>query len=276
MGIFNFLFGKKKENKKQSVPPTNNTDKINHQQKTTEVEVKKENVSTEPQINKAPLEKAPTDRVQKTEVISKPKDNTSVSKKVSASSGVSVKKEENDTSAKTKAPESQKTSPQKITPKPVLKKEEVKPEAVPPKKDETIIDSKTTRSGKFEIKKAKDGRYVFNLYASNHVIVATSQVYTSSQSAMTGIKSVMTNAAKAPVEDQTLKNFTALSFPKWELYQDKGGQFRFRLLAANGSCVVHSQGYTTKANCKKGIDSIVKFAEDAEISKAYLKKDDEK
>ena len=105
--------------------------------------------------------------------------------------------------------------------------------------------------GAFEIKKSKDGRFVFNLYAANRVIVATSQIYSSSTSAVNGIKSVIANAEKAAIEDHTLKTFTAQNFPKWEIYIDKAGQFRFRLLATNGSCICHSQGYTQKSTCKK-------------------------
>ncbi len=137
---------------------------------------------------------------------------------------------------------------------------------------EVITESKVIKSGKFEIKKSKDGRFVFNLYASNNLIVATSQVYSSSTSAMNGIKSVIANAASAPIEDQSLKNVKTVPYPKWEIYIDKGDEYRFRLCASNGSCVCHSQGYTTKANCKKGIESIIKFANDAEITKTYLEK----
>ena len=140
--------------------------------------------------------------------------------------------------------------------------------------DLEVVESKTQKSGKFEIKKSKDGRFVFNLYASNNVIVATSQVYTSSTSAINGINSVIANAATSPVEDQTLKNYITLPYPKWEIYRDKGDQFRFRLCASNGSCVCHSQGYTSKANCKNGIESIIKFASGADIEKAYLEKKD--
>lgn len=127
---------------------------------------------------------------------------------------------------------------------------------------------------RFEIKKAKDGRFVFNLFAPNRVIVATSQIYSSSTSAVNGIKSIAVNAPKAPIEDTSLKSFSPLGFPKWEIYVDKGGQYRFRLYAPNGSCIVHSQGYTSKASCKNGISSIVKNAPDAIIDKSYLKKDE--
>lgn len=132
------------------------------------------------------------------------------------------------------------------------------------------------RRARFEIKRTKDDRYVFNLYAANQVIVATSQIYSSAQSAINGIKSIIANAPKAPIEDQTLKVWEPLSFPKWEIYLDNAKQYRFRLNATNGNCVVHSQGYTTKASCKNGIESITKNAKDAVIEKAYLKRDEDK
>ena len=142
-------------------------------------------------------------------------------------------------------------------------------------KEVALAEAKSGHAlARFEIKKSKDNRFVFNLYAPNRVIVATSQIYSSSPSAVNGIKSIAVNAPKAPIEDTTLKSFTPLGFPKWEIYSDKGGQFRFRLYAPNGSCIVHSQGYTTKASCKNGIASIIKNAPEAIIDKSYLKKDD--
>jgi uncharacterized protein YegP (UPF0339 family) len=165
---------------------------------------------------------------------------------------------------KPKAPSAPKSTPAK---KPLPKAESATTEEAKtePKKSSPV--------GKFEIKKAKDERYVFNLYAANQVIVATSQVYSSSTAAMNGIKSVIENAPKAPVEDQTLKSYDSLPYPKWEIYQDKGGQYRFRLNASNGSCICHSQGYTSKSSCKNGIESIIRTSKNAIIDKAYLKKD---
>ena len=132
-------------------------------------------------------------------------------------------------------------------------------------------------TGKFEINKSKDGKkFFFNLYASNKVGIATSQMYSSSQAALNGVKSVIANAEKAPIEDQSLKTYETLPYPKWEIYVDNGGKFRFRLNASNGSCVCHSQGYTTKNACKNGIDSIIRSSKNAEIDKTYItKKDDE-
>ena len=144
-------------------------------------------------------------------------------------------------------------------------------------KDPEAAEKEAPFTGKFEINKTKDGKkYFFNLYASNKVGIATSQMYASAQSAMIGIKSVMNISATAPVEDQTLKTYETLPYPKWEIYLDNGEKYRFRLNAANGSCVCHSQGYTTKNACKNGIDSIIRSSRNPEIEKTYLQKKETK
>lgn len=106
-----------------------------------------------------------------------------------------------------------------------------------------------------KIKNAKDG-YMFNLYASNHMIVATSQIYSSLSVCKKGILSVVRNAEIAEIEDQTENDFEVQKNPKFELYVDAGGQFRFRLRATNGEKILASQGYTNKVNCRKGIQSV--------------------
>ena len=52
---------------------------------------------------------------------------------------------------------------------------------------------------------------------------------------------------------------------KFEVYQSKNGEFRFRLKAANGQIIAHGQGYTTKAACMNGIESIKKNAASADV-----------
>ena len=52
---------------------------------------------------------------------------------------------------------------------------------------------------------------------------------------------------------------------KLEVYKDKKGQFRFRLLAANNQIIAQGESYKSKASCLKGIDSIKKNAPKAEI-----------
>ncbi len=47
---------------------------------------------------------------------------------------------------------------------------------------------------------------------------------------------------------------------KFEIYQDKQGLYRFRLVAPNGQTIAQGQGYKTKESCKKGIESVKKNA----------------
>lgn len=67
------------------------------------------------------------------------------------------------------------------------------------------------------------------------------------------------------MEDQTLKSYKKEINPKFEIYKDQKGEFRFTLKAKNGQIIVVSEGYKAKASCKNGIESVRKNAVDAEI-----------
>ena len=49
---------------------------------------------------------------------------------------------------------------------------------------------------------------------------------------------------------------------KFEIYQDKAAEFRFRLKAGNGENILASEGYSSKAACQNGIESVKKNAAD--------------
>lgn len=119
--------------------------------------------------------------------------------------------------------------------------------------------------GKFVIKPAKSGGYVFNLKAGNGEIIAVSEVYNSLDACKNGVQSVKTNAPEAALEDQTALDFTTEKNPKFEMYTDKAGEFRFRLKAKNGQIIATGEGYKAKAGCKNGIESIRKNAPEAEV-----------
>ncbi len=121
--------------------------------------------------------------------------------------------------------------------------------------------------GKFVIKEAHNGGFIFDLKAGNGEIIATSQVYHSEQACEKGIASVAKNAAIAHLEDQTVENFEEAVNPKFEVYKDKGGEYRFRLKAHNGENIAASQGYNEKASCLKGIESVRHNAPEAKIEK---------
>ncbi|WP_440711666.1 YegP family protein [Herbiconiux sp. YIM B11900] len=52
---------------------------------------------------------------------------------------------------------------------------------------------------------------------------------------------------------------------KFELYQSSNGEYRFRLKAGNGEIIATSEGYTSKASAKNGIESVKNNAPDAEV-----------
>ena len=118
--------------------------------------------------------------------------------------------------------------------------------------------------GKFAVKTVKTG-IKFNLKANNGEIIAVSEVYTTKSACLNGIESVRKNAPIAPVEDQTVEGFAAETNPKFEVYVDKAGEFRFRLKARNGEIIAASEGYKAKASCLNGIESVKKNAPDAEV-----------
>lgn len=118
--------------------------------------------------------------------------------------------------------------------------------------------------GKFVIKKTNTG-YNFHLKAGNGETIATGEVYKELETCHNGVQSVIKNAPVANLEDQTVEGFEEQKHPKFELYKDKSEQFRFRLKAKNGEVIAVSEAYTTKANCKNGIASVVKNVEDAKI-----------
>ena len=119
--------------------------------------------------------------------------------------------------------------------------------------------------GKFVIKETKTG-HTFSLKAGNGEIIAIGgEVYNSLASCKNGCESVSKNAPAANVEDQTVEGFATEKCPKFEIYNDKKGEFRFRLKATNGQVICASEGYTTKAACKNGVESVKKNAADAQI-----------
>ncbi len=119
--------------------------------------------------------------------------------------------------------------------------------------------------GKFVVKETKNGGFVFNLKAGNGEVIAVSETYSSLSACKNGIESVRKNAAEAKLEDQTVENFEKVSNPKFEIYTDKAGEFRFRLKAKNGEIIATGEGYKAKPSCKNGIESIRKNAPEAEV-----------
>ena len=104
--------------------------------------------------------------------------------------------------------------------------------------------------GTFELSKASDGRFMFNLKAANHEVILSSQMYESKQSAQDGIASVRENAV--------------LSGQFEELVGTDGRPY-FVLHAANKQVIGRSEMYSSPEAMRKGIQSVKTNAPDAEI-----------
>ena len=120
--------------------------------------------------------------------------------------------------------------------------------------------------GKFVIRNTTTG-VKFDLKAGNGEVIATSEVYTTEDACRKGVASVQKNAPVANVENQTVEGYAVEKHPKFEVYLDKRGEFRFRLKATNGQIIATSEGYKALAGCMNGIESVKKNAAEAEVIK---------
>lgn|SRR5690606_15735453 len=100
-------------------------------------------------------------------------------------------------------------------------------------------------SAKFELKKAKDGQFHFNLLAGNSQVILTSEMYKAKDSALNGIESVRKNSQREGA---------------FEIKTSSNEKHYFALKATNGQVVGQSQMYSSLAACKGGIESVQKNA----------------
>ena len=117
---------------------------------------------------------------------------------------------------------------------------------------------------KFVIRSVSSG-IKFDLKAANGQVILTSEVYTTPAACLRGIASIRKNAPIAGTEDRTAADFVPAVNPRFELYRDSAGLFRFRLKAKNGKIIGVSDSYTTRAGCENGMESVRKNAAKAEI-----------
>lgn len=120
---------------------------------------------------------------------------------------------------------------------------------------------------KFIVRRVASG-IKFDLNAANGEQIATSEVYLTRAACLRGIASVRKNAPAAPVENQAETGGSQVPNPKFQLYRDKSGAYRFRLKARNGAIIAVSDRYTSQAACLAGIESVRVNAPAAEVTEA--------
>lgn len=238
----------KAEEEKQEVEPKKATAKKSTPKKSTKVENTQDNSTEEKKVAKA------TDKSTK--------DEAKTTKTAKATKTEPVKEEvKEEKAAKAKAPAKEEKAPKAKAVKEEVPGKETKATKTTAKadSDETVIvEGEGKMHGKYVIKKTDKGNFVFKLYSANFRVVAIgAQAYTTLGAAKIGVQSVINNAEKAPIENQTLKNYETLKFPKWEIYLDKKGEYRLRLYATNGSLIATTNdGYADISGAKNGIVAV--------------------
>ncbi len=97
--------------------------------------------------------------------------------------------------------------------------------------------------GKFVIKPAKNGQFLFNLKADNGQTILTSETYTTKAACQKGIESVQKHSA----DDKRFDRMTTSS-----------GKYRFNLKASNGQIIGTSEHYEAESGRENGITSVKK------------------
>jgi uncharacterized protein YegP (UPF0339 family) len=111
-------------------------------------------------------------------------------------------------------------------------------------------------AGKFDLKKAKDGQFYFNLKATNGQTILKSEMYKSKSGAENGIASVKKNSA---MEE------------RFERRESKKGEPYFVLLAANKQVIGQSEMYSSNAAMENGIKSVQSNGPGAAIDEIKMK-----
>jgi uncharacterized protein YegP (UPF0339 family) len=105
----------------------------------------------------------------------------------------------------------------------------------------------------FDLLRAKNGDFYFNVKAANGQVIGSSQLFASKTSAE---RSARTVRALVRISRQGLSTGEASRRETFELFTGEDGQSYFRLRAGNGEILLGSEGYTSKAGVLNGIASV--------------------
>ena len=96
-------------------------------------------------------------------------------------------------------------------------------------------------AGRYKLKPAKGGQFMFNLLAGNHQVILTSESYTERSGALNGIKSCQTNSQKDAMFERKVA---------------KDGSPYFVLKSGNGQTIGKSEMYSSNSAMENGIKSV--------------------
>jgi uncharacterized protein len=108
---------------------------------------------------------------------------------------------------------------------------------------------------KFQVYRDTSGKTRFRLRADNNQVVAVGEAYEQHEGCIKGLTSILNNR-NAAIEDLTIQGSPKAPNPKFEVYYDADGKFRFRLRAANGEVIAQGEACDTKWACLKCIEVV--------------------
>jgi len=139
--------------------------------------------------------------------------------------------------------------------------------------DVADVDTEAVVSkARFELYEDAAEKYRWRLVHRNGNIIADgSEGYASAQKAEQGLESVRTNAPGAYIVDTSKDDEPPTeggSKATFELFDDKEGKWRWRLVHDNGNIIADGgQGYASKQKAKQGLESVRTNVEGAPIEK---------
>ena len=124
----------------------------------------------------------------------------------------------------------------------------------------------------FEVFRDAGGKWRWRLIHENGNVLADSgQGYASRSKARQGLDSVRSNAAEAALDDLDAEDApdaaaTGDANATFELYEDRGGDYRWRLRHRNGNIIGDSgEGYASKSGAEDAIERVRGYAPDANV-----------
>ena len=105
-------------------------------------------------------------------------------------------------------------------------------------------------AAKYEIKRARNKQFYFNLKAPNGEIILTSETYKTRRGVKNGIQSVSKHGPNCL---------------QYDMKMDRRKQYYFLLKSANHKIIGKSESYTRAAKMEKGIQAVMKYASKAKV-----------
>ncbi|WP_276259154.1 YegP family protein [Haloglomus litoreum] len=101
----------------------------------------------------------------------------------------------------------------------------------------------------YEVYEDKAGEYRWRLTSGNDIIADSSEGYSSKSSAKEAVERIQRDAPTASVLE--------IGTPHFEVFEDKAGEYRWRLLSKNGRIIADSgEGYSSKSGARRALENV--------------------